>query len=218
MYCSWRDRISPASGSPGFAASQLLDGLPVKRLVTVPVVLGRGDHRDDREPRGLEDDHRSLERRPRLVPVLVVVRQGKPPPVRLAHDDVATRPDRRRERVEGVGKAAIDEARAEAQRSVVGLRLERRGGTVAELERHAIREPGLGDPLDRDGVEVRRRARLRATCIRTHRRAAEPDLLGPRRCRAPATRARARAAGRGGGASSGDVGFWSSCPDSATTK
>ena len=79
----------------------VLDGLPVERLVAVPVVLGRGDDRDDRKARRLEDHDRALERRPRVATILVVLRQRKAPPVRLADDDVAAGTDGRRERIDG---------------------------------------------------------------------------------------------------------------------
>jgi hypothetical protein len=69
---------------------------------------------------------------------------------------VPARADGWGERVHCVGEAAEDEARAEAERGVVLLRLERDVGTVAELERHELREPRLGSPLDRRGVEVAR--------------------------------------------------------------
>ena len=39
----------------GLAGEPVLDGLPVERLVPVPVVLRRRDHRDDRQAARLED-------------------------------------------------------------------------------------------------------------------------------------------------------------------
>ena len=103
-----------------------LDGLPVERLVAVPVVLRRGDDRDDRQAGRLEDETVPSRVVHGSSSVLVVVRKREPPPVRLADDDVAAGTNRRDERVDGVRKAAVDEARAEAERGVVRLRLERR--------------------------------------------------------------------------------------------
>ena len=125
-------------------------------LVAVPVVLRGGDHRDDLKAGRLEDRHRALEGRPRVPSVLVVVGQREPTPVRLADDDLAARPHRRRERLDGLREAAVDEARAEAERGVVGLRLERRGSAVAQLERQPLCEPGCVGSRHRDGVELRR--------------------------------------------------------------
>ena len=163
-------------------------------------------------PRSRRSD-RALERRPRLVPVLVVVRQRKPPPVRLADDDVAARPHSRRERLDGVGEAAVDEARAEAERSVVGLRLVRRGRTRRRARRSRDRaSPASAIALDRDRVEVRRDLDPvpRAAELGGEQRA--PARHAPTRCRARATRARARDAARGGGASPPTSGSGSRAP------
>ena len=50
----------------GIRGEPALDGLPVERLVAIPVVLGRRDDGDDREPGGFEDRDRSFERGPRF--------------------------------------------------------------------------------------------------------------------------------------------------------
>ena len=143
--------------SSGIGREPALDRLPVQRLVAIPVVLGRRDDRDDRA--------RPRSRRSRTVPssvvhgscaVLVVLRKRKASPERLADDDVATRANSRRERVDGVGEAPVDEARAETERSVVRLRLVRRRRSVGQLEGESIAEPRFCGTLDGDRMEVRR--------------------------------------------------------------
>ena len=133
-----------------------LDRLPVERLVAVPVVLGRGDDGDDRQAGRLEHEDGALEGRPRLVAVLVVVRQRQPAPVRLADGDVPAGTNSGDERVDRVRKAPVDETRAEAERRVVRLRLEGRLRAVLELEGHPVLEPRRSDALHRNGVEVGR--------------------------------------------------------------
>ena len=206
-----RVRVVGIRGEPG------LDGLPVERLVAVPVVLRGGDHRDHPKAGRLEDRDGPLEGRPRLPPVLVVVRKRKPPPVRLADDDVAAGTDGRRERLDRVREAAVDEARTEAEGGVVRLRLERRSGAVAELEHQPLGEPGSRGSLDRDRVEVRRDLdAANAAAERLGRTSAgppRPDAMsrtrdpGPRPSRSPRRTS-----------FSGEVGFCSSWSASATTK
>ncbi len=64
--------------------------------------------------------------------------------------------DCRRECLDRVREAAVDEARSEAECGVVRLRLERRSGAVAQFEHQPLGEPGSLGSLDRDRVEVRR--------------------------------------------------------------
>src|SRR6187431_182867 len=68
---------------------------------------------------------------------------------------MAPRAHGRRERIDGVGEAAEDEARTEAERSVVDARLVRRLDAVAELEADTVGEPGRRSALRRDRMEVR---------------------------------------------------------------
>ena len=59
-------------------------------------------------------------------PILVVLREAAAAPVRLPDDDVPARSYGGRERLDRIGEASVDEARAQAQRGVVRLRLVRR--------------------------------------------------------------------------------------------
>ncbi len=156
----------------------LLDRAPVERLVAVEVVLRGGDHRHDPEHAGLHDRHRAVERRERVVPVRVILGQRQPPPEWLADDDVPARPRCGLERVERPRETAPDEARAEAQRDVVGP-----GGKfllrgVTQPEGHALAEPRRFCALDRHRVELGRDldALDRASELlgEEHRRAAPP--------------------------------------------
>ena len=125
-------------------------------LVAIPVVLGRGDHGDDRKSRGLEDRDGAVESGPRVTAIRVVVGQGEASPERLADDDVAAGPHRRRKRLYGVGQASVHEARTEAERGVVLLVRELLTGRVGEPERDEVRETARLCPLDRGGVELGR--------------------------------------------------------------
>ena len=69
---------------------------------------------------------------------------------------MATRAHRGSEGIDGVREASVNEARAQAERGVVRLRFVRRPRGVTELDGHALGEPCLGDPLDRDHAEVGR--------------------------------------------------------------
>ena len=87
---------------------------------------------------------------------LVVLRKRKASPERLADDDVATRANGRHERLDRVGEAPVDEARAETQSCVVRLRLVRRHRSVGQLEGEPIAQPRFCGALDGDRMEVRR--------------------------------------------------------------
>jgi hypothetical protein len=134
----------------------VLDGLPVKGLVAVPVVLGRGYDRDDGKARRLEDHDRPLQRGPRLMAILEVLREWKTPPVRLADSDVAAGTDGRPQRIHGLGQVAEHEAGPKAECRVVGLGLERPARPVTELERHQLGDSRLLCPRDRDSMELGR--------------------------------------------------------------
>ena len=69
---------------------------------------------------------------------------------------MATGPHSRRERLDRVGEAPVDEARAEAESCVVRLRLVRRRRSVGQLEGEPIAEPRFCGALDGDRMEVRR--------------------------------------------------------------
>ena len=88
--------------------------------------------------------------------VLVVLRKREAAPERLADDDVAARSYGRCERLDGVGEAPVDEARAETESCVVRLRRVRRRRSVGQLEGDPIAESRVGGALDGDGMEVRR--------------------------------------------------------------
>jgi hypothetical protein len=90
------------------------------------------------------------------VPILEVLGERKPAPERLPDDDVAAGANRRRERLDRVGEASVDEARAETESCVVRLWLVRRRRSVGQLEKEPIAEARFCGAFDGDRVEVRR--------------------------------------------------------------
>src|SRR4249919_3852198 len=96
-----------------------LDGTPVERLVSIPIVVRRRDEGGGHEPTGLEDRNGALERRERLVAVDVVGWQLRCHPERLTDCDVTAGVNSRLERIERARQASPDEARAETESDVV---------------------------------------------------------------------------------------------------
>ena len=193
------------------------DGLPVERLVPVPVVLGRGDDGDDRKSRCLEDHDRPLQRRPRVTTILVVLGERKTPPVRLADSDMAAGTDGRRQRIHGLGEVAEDEARSEAESRVVGLGLERRACPVTKLERDQLGDSGLRRPRECDGMELGRDLDPAARCSRTLPPAGSPGLPRPEAMSSTLEPGSSPSRLPRSSSFSRDVGFWISCVASATT-
>ena len=88
-------------------------GAPLKTLVVIPVILGRGNHRGEVDTGRLEARHRL-----RQVDESVVVATGLSSE-RFANSDRTASADRLRERGSSVPDVPPDEGRTEAQGDVV---------------------------------------------------------------------------------------------------
>ena len=209
-------RTSSASGSSGLSASH---SSTARQWRVSYRSQSSSDESISVTTRGarLDDRDGAVERGERLVPLLVVVGQRPGAPVRLADDDVAARPHARLERVERAGEAAVDEARAEAERGVVGAGASSSCEASAEPERDEVGDPALaarstaaawnsGAISIPSTVHPNSRARRIAGPPR-------PDATSRTRDPGPSRMRRPRRS-----SFSSDVGFWISWSRSATTK